>query len=122
VPSCLIHDEDGVGIVGDVSGDFDQVLVHGMGIAPRHDKGGGLAVFGAYRPEDIGGACALVVRCRWPCSTLGPASCDLVLLAYPGFVLVPDFNAPAFGGTGGNFCHSRGEFFLNASAASASCA
>jgi hypothetical protein len=29
------------------------VLVHGIGIAPRHDEGGGLAVFGAYRPEHL---------------------------------------------------------------------
>lgn len=62
VPSCLIHDEDGVGTLSDVSGDFDQMLVHGVGIAPRHHEGGGLAVFGAYRPKDIRGACALVVR------------------------------------------------------------
>lgn len=66
VPSCLVHDEDGVRIVGDVSGDLDQMLVHGMGIAPRHDESCGLAVLRADRAEDIGGACALVVRCRWP--------------------------------------------------------
>lgn len=66
VPSCLIHDEDGVGTVGDISGNLDKMLVHGMGIAPWHNESSSLAVPGADRTEDIGGACALVVRCRWP--------------------------------------------------------
>ena len=54
VPSCLIHDENGVRIIGNVSSDFDEMLVHGMSIAPRHDEGCGLALFGADRAEDIG--------------------------------------------------------------------
>jgi len=40
VPSGLIHDEDGVAIVGDVAGYLDQVLVHGMGVKPGHDEDG----------------------------------------------------------------------------------
>ena len=66
VPSCLVHDENGVPVLSDVSGDFNQMLVHGMGIAPWHDEGGGLAVLRADRAEDIGRAGALVVRRRWP--------------------------------------------------------
>lgn len=38
VPASLIYDEHAVGIVGDVSGDFDQMLVHGMGMTPCHDE------------------------------------------------------------------------------------
>jgi len=62
VPSRLVHDENCVPILSDVSGYFDQVLVHRVGIAPWHDEGGGLAVPGADRAEDIGRAGALVVR------------------------------------------------------------
>ena len=54
MPSGLIHDEDGVGIVRDVAGYLDQVLVHGMSITPWHDESGSLAKPGADRAEDIG--------------------------------------------------------------------
>ncbi len=66
MPSCPIHDEGGVRIAGDVSGYLGQMLVHGMGIAPRHDESGGLAVFGADGTEDIGRVGSLAVRCGWP--------------------------------------------------------
>jgi len=66
VPSRLVHDEDGVGVIGDVAGYLDQVLVHGMGVTPRHDESGRLALLGADRAEDIGRARALVVRCGRP--------------------------------------------------------
>ena len=46
----------------------------------------------------------------------------LLTLPDPGFILEPDFDHLALGGTGGDFCHSGGEVFLNAAAASASCA
>jgi len=58
----LIHDEDGMGIVRDVAGDLDQVLVHGVRVAPRHNKSCRFAVFGADRPEDVGRTGSLVVR------------------------------------------------------------
>ncbi len=122
MPSRLVHDEDSVGIVRDVAGDFDQVLVHGMGVAPRHDEGGSLALFGADGTEDIGRSRSLVVRRGRPCAPPGPATRDLVLLAYSSFILEPDFDPFALGGASGDFCHSGGEVFLNASAASGSCA
>jgi len=120
VPSRLIHDEYGMCFVVDVAGYLDQVLVHGMGIAPRHDESGGLAVLGADRAENIGRACPLVMGCGWPRSPLGPAAGDLVLLPDTGFILIPDFDHFALGGTCGDLCHCGGEVFLNASAASAS--
>ncbi len=109
-------------IVGNMAGDFGQVLVHGIGVAPRHDEGCGFSVPGADRAEDVCGAGALVVWSRRPRSALGPAACDLVLLPDPGLVLEPDFNHSAFGGTLGDFRHRGGEVFLYVSAASASCA
>ena len=100
--------------------DIDQVLVHGMGVAPRHDESGSLALFGADGTEDIGRSGSLVVWRGRPCSPLGPAAGDLVLLAYTSLVLEPDFDHFALGGTACDFCHSGGEVFLNASAAPAS--
>jgi hypothetical protein len=49
----------------------------------------------------------------------GPAAGDRVLLPNTRFVLKPDFDHLALGGTDGDLCHSSGEVFLNASAASA---
>lgn len=109
MPSGLVHDEDGVCVVGDIAGYLDHVLVNGMGVAPRHDESGSLALFGTDGIEDIGRSGSLVVGCGRPCSPLGPAAGDLVLLAYPGFILKPDFDHFALGGTGGDFCHSGGE-------------
>lgn len=122
MPTRLVHDEDSAGIVSDVARDLDQVLVHGMGVAPRHDESRSLALFGADGTEDIGRTGSLVVRRGRPCSPLGPAARDLVLLANPSFILEPDFDHFALGGASGDFCHSGGEVFLNASAASGSCA
>ena len=66
VPSRLIHDEDGVRIIGHVSGDFSQVLRHRVGVAPRHDQRRRFALLGADGTEDIGRAGSLVVRGGWP--------------------------------------------------------
>lgn len=66
VPSCLIHDEDRVGTVGDVSGDFDQMLVHRMSVTPRHDESRRLALPRADGAEDVGGAGSLVMWCCRP--------------------------------------------------------
>lgn len=109
-------------VISDVSGDFDEMLVHGMGIAPGHDQCCGLAVFGVDRAEDVGRPRALVMRCRRSGTSLGPAAGDLVLLPDPGFVLEPDFDHLALGDAGGNLCRCGGEVFLKASTASASCA
>jgi hypothetical protein len=122
VPSRLIHDQDGVCVVLYIAGYLDQVLVHGMGVAPRHDESRRLALLGADRAEDVGGARSLVMGRGWPRSPLGPAAGDLVLLPDTSLVLKPDLDHFALGGTCGDFCHSGGEFFLNASAASTSCA
>lgn len=44
-----------MGIVGDMAGYLDQMLVHGAGITPRNDQGCGLAVPRAGRADDVGG-------------------------------------------------------------------
>lgn len=63
VPACLIHDEDSVRVGIDVSGDFGQMLGHGVGVAPWHDQRGRLAELRADCAEDVGRPCALIVRC-----------------------------------------------------------
>jgi hypothetical protein len=54
VPPRLIHDEDGMSIVCDMTGDFSQMLGHGIGIAPWHDQRCRLAELRADRAEDVG--------------------------------------------------------------------
>ncbi len=66
VPAGLVHDEDGMRVIGHVPGDFGQVLRHSVGITPRHDQCGRLAQLGADGTEDIGRAGSLVVRGGWP--------------------------------------------------------
>ena len=51
VPSGLIEQEDGVCARGDVEGDFLEMHVHGLTVAPGHDDTGGLAFSGADRTE-----------------------------------------------------------------------
>lgn len=65
MPPGLIHHEDGVGIVGDVAGYLDQMLVHGVGVAPRHDESSRFAVPWADRTEYVCRARALIVRGGW---------------------------------------------------------
>src|SRR5689334_23373326 len=122
MPARLVHDEDGVGVIGNMAGYLDQMLVHCMRIAPWHDERGGLAKFRADRTEDIGGACPLIMGGRGPCPSFGPPPGDLVLLADAGLVLEPDFYSLAFGGAGGDRSHCGGKVFLNSSIAFGSCA
>lgn len=98
MPPCLIHDQNGVRIVGNIPDDFDVVLVHRMGIAPRRDEDCGLAVLRADRAEDVCRARALLMRRGRSRTSLGPTSGDLVLLADPGFILEPDFDHFSLGG------------------------
>lgn len=94
-----------------MAGDFGQVLVDRIGVAPRHDEGGGFSVPGADRAEDVCRAGALVVWRRRSRSTLGPAACDFVLLPDLGFILEPDFDHSPLGGTLGDLRHYGGEVF-----------
>lgn len=54
MPSCLIHDENGVSVLVDMTGDFGQMLGHGVGITPRHDQRCRLAKLRAYCAKDVG--------------------------------------------------------------------
>ncbi|MNW22672.1 hypothetical protein D3C71_2243050 [compost metagenome] len=50
----MVHDEDGMRIVADMTGDFGQMLGHGIGVAPRHDESRRLAELRADCAEDVG--------------------------------------------------------------------
>jgi hypothetical protein len=75
--------------------DLLEVLSHGLGVAPGHDKAGALAFGRTDRPEDVGPLGSLIVRCARAGSTLRPAPGDPVLLANPGLVLPPEFYGSA---------------------------
>src|ERR1700712_5911009 len=104
-----------------MAGYLDQMLVHGMCIAPRHDEGCGLARRRAYRTEDTRGPCPLIVGSRWPCPPFDLSPGDLVLLTDAGFILEPNFYSLAFGDPASDFSHCSGGSFLNSSIAVGSC-
>jgi len=79
VPPGLIHQHDRVGARGDGERYLGQVQRHGFGIAEWEDEPGALAVFRAYRAEDVGRFRPLVFRRRWPRPASGPPPRDLVL-------------------------------------------
>lgn len=54
MPSSLIEEKDRVGTSVDLRTDLNQVRIHGLGIAARHDQTSTLAFGRADGPEDIG--------------------------------------------------------------------
>jgi hypothetical protein len=99
------------------------VQVHRLDVAPRQDKPGGLAVLRADGAEDVGRRRALVVRSGRARAALGPAPCDLVLLADPRLVAEPDLYVGGLDALlARDLVQARGEFFLKASIAPAACA
>jgi hypothetical protein len=54
MPSGLIDNHHGVGARLDGPGDFPQMQLHCLGIAPGHDQPGALARLGADGAEDVG--------------------------------------------------------------------
>lgn len=75
--------------------DFAEVRVHRIGVAPGQNQADGFAALGTDGAEDVDRFGALIARRDRACSASGPAACDLVLLAYAGFVLEPDFDLGA---------------------------
>jgi hypothetical protein len=80
-----------------------MMQVHRRGVAQGQDQGRALAVLRTDGAEDVGLGVALVLRRHRPAAAPRPAPGDLVLLAYPSFILEPDFDHFALGGTGGDF-------------------
>ncbi len=53
VPSRLVHDADGMSVIGHVSGDFSQMLGRSVGITPGHNQRGRFAELGADGHLDL---------------------------------------------------------------------
>jgi hypothetical protein len=91
--------------------------VHRLGIAPGQDEANGLALLRTDGAEDIGPFGALIVRRAGPCSALGPAARDLVLLTDARFVLEPEFDVYARFQALADLLDLAREVFLKASTA-----
>src|SRR5712692_4735257 len=103
MPPRLINDQHGMSADIDGLADFEQMLVHGAGVAVGKNKARTLALLGADSAEDIGPHRALIVWCQRPCSLACPSPGDLALLASPSFVGPPELDLdvlrePAFDG------------------------
>jgi hypothetical protein len=118
MPTRLIDEEGGVGAGGDLAGDFSQVQIHRLCVAPRHDERRALAVSGTDRAEDIGRDGSLVFRGAGTRAPLGPPPGDLVLLADPRLVGEPDLYGAGIDALfAPDLFQARGETFLKSSIA-----
>jgi hypothetical protein len=107
----------------DLRGDLDEVQVHRLGVAGWQDQGRALAVLWADRTEDVGGGGALVTGRAGAGATLGPSSCNLVLLADACLICKPDFYRVAVDRLlTRDGIQARGKVFLKSSIAPAACA
>ena len=96
--------------------------LHGLGVAPGQDETGADAARRADGTEDIGRLGALIAGRTGPGSPLGPAACDLVLLADPGLVLKPKLYLGAGRQPGPDRRLRGGEAFLKSSLTNSFCA
>ena len=106
----------GTGI--DHGADLEQVCLHGMGVAVRHDQAGALALGRADCPEDVGPFGALVEGYAGPGSLARPAPGNLVLLPNPRLVLPPQLYLGPGREARPGLRQLGGEVFLKASIAS----
>ena len=110
----------GAGI--DRRADLVQMRLHGVGIAPGHDQARALALGWADSSKYVGRFGPLIVGRSRSCSALGPAASDLVLLAYPGFVLPPQLYLGAQRQASADILQFGRKTFLKSSRASSFCA
>jgi hypothetical protein len=123
MPARLIDEERSMGARRDLSGDLGQVVVHRLGVAPRHDERRAFAVSGTDRAEDIGRGGSLIFRRAGARSALGPTAGDLALLADPRLVGEPDFYCAGIDALfSPDLFQARGETFLKSSIAPSACA
>src|ERR1700730_8991029 len=89
VPTGTIEDHYGMGIAGDLAADLAEMMVHGGGIADRHDQRCRLALRRADRTKQIGRGEAEVLRRDRSAAGLPPHPGQAVLLADASLVLKP---------------------------------
>src|SRR5438128_3778484 len=78
---------------GDLAADLAEMMVHGGGIADRHDQRRRLALRRADRTKHIGRGEAEVLRCRRPAAGLPPHPGQAVLLADASLILKPHLDS-----------------------------
>ena len=123
MPSGLIDEKDGVGVLCDCLGDFREVQVHRFGVAEGEDQSRALALFRADSTEDVGRCGSLIPRSTRASAALGPPAGDLVLLADTSLVLEPNFYlADIDRFFARDFIQARWELFLKSSMAPSACA
>ena len=91
MPSGPVDQNNSMCAWRDDGGNLGEVKVHRVGIAFRQHQPGALAVLRADCTENISRCRALIASGDGSRSAQGPATGDLILLAYSGFVREPYF-------------------------------
>lgn len=95
--------------------DFVEVVLHGMGVGPRHHQRSADAPGRTDGAEQIGAFVSLICRLARPGSPFRPQTHPAVLLPDACFVLKPDFYSLALRQMAYVGFERAGEVFLNAS-------
>ena len=112
MPTRPVNDDDGMGTRLNLTADFDEMLVHGMGVCTGHNQRRAHAARRTDSSKNIGAFITLIAHGARPRAFLAPDISERPLLTYTGFVLNPDFEALADGVLGENFCDFGRELFL----------
>ena len=122
MPAGAVHQDDGVGLGGDVAADLVEVHLHGGGVGEGQHESGAFAPARTDGTEQIGIGVALIGGQARARSGLRPNSSPAVLLTQPGLVLEPDLDPLGLGQTSYVGRERTREVFLNASVTRLSCA
>src|SRR4029077_2059424 len=95
VPAGTIEDHHSMGISGDLAADLAEMIVHGGGIADRHDQRCRVALHWADRTKHIGRGEAEVLWCCRPAAGWPPHPGQSVLLTDARLVLKPHLDSRA---------------------------
>jgi hypothetical protein len=115
VVAGAIEDDRGMCAGTNLPTDLGEMQRHGLAIGDGQDEGGAGATLRTNGAEDVGPLVALIVRRARAGSPLGPDAGQCALLAYPRFVLEPDFDGLVPRTLRELRGERRGEVFLNAS-------
>jgi hypothetical protein len=120
VPSSAIDQHGSVNVWRELRRDFIEMHLHHFGVYRGQDQANGHVAARAECAEDIGVFVTRVDGRTQADSLASPASRPRTFLPYSAFVLTPDFD-DFVRMRRLDFADDLGEFFLNASIASASC-
>ena len=100
VPPGAVHQDDAMGLGGDVAADLVEMHLHGGCVGEGEHESGTLGSHGTDCAKEVGVRVALIGGQAWPCSLLRPNAHTPVLLSQPGLVLEPDLDPLGLGQTG----------------------